>query len=99
MVIRGVPDGERISCIAGKRFIAPFARQHNFNVVTCQSCDHVERHTGRPDDRLVLVPDQLRQRTEKLISTQDYFMMDRIQVFRHLPGIGQFTVAVFSIAH
>src|SRR5215470_513849 len=48
--------GDPITIVAGKRLIAPLARQHDLDVARRKLRNEIERDAGRVCDRLVLVP-------------------------------------------
>ena len=56
----------RVLAVAGEQLVAAFAGEHDLDVLARERRDEVERHARRVRDRLVLVPDQPRQRAEEV---------------------------------
>ena len=63
-----VPGGHAIAVVAQEQLVAALAGQHHLHVLARQPRHEVERHARGEGDRLVLVPDETRQRLEELRS-------------------------------
>ena len=66
-----VGEGARILAVAGEQLVAAFAGQHDLDVLARQRRHEVQRHARGMRDRLVLVPDQPRQRAEEVLVVDD----------------------------
>ena len=66
-----VPGDARVLAVAGEQFVAAFAGQHDRDVLARERRDEIQRHARRVRDRLVLVPDQARQRAEEVVIVDD----------------------------
>ena len=68
-----VPGGHPIPVVAEKEFVCSLSGQHDLHVLAREPRDEVERDARREGDRLVLVPDEARQRLEELRGRHDHF--------------------------
>ena len=62
--LAALPLGD-VSRITGKQFIAAIAGEHHLDVLARERRHEVQRHARRVRDRLVLVPDEARERAEE----------------------------------
>ena len=69
-------QAEGVSGVAGQRLVRAFTRQHHRDSFAGQSGHEIERHAGRPHDRLVLMPDQARQSIEEVLALDPYLVME-----------------------
>ena len=87
-----------IPCVAPEQLVAALARQHNFHALGRQSRHEVERNARGPGDRLVLVPDEPRQRLEELLLRDGHLVMSRADVLGDIASKAQFAVASLAVA-
>ena len=59
---------DAIPVVAEEQLVGALAGQHDLDVIAGEARHEVQRHARREGDRLVLVPDQARQRVEELLA-------------------------------
>src|ERR1022692_2069601 len=95
------PLVENIRAIAGipaEQFVAAFAGEDDLHLLRSQARHKIQRNAGRPTDGLILMPDQLRQRGEKIVPADDYFVVLGADLFRDLAGVGQLAESLLAVA-
>src|SRR5579863_2088736 len=75
MVESSIPQCPCVARITGKRFVAAFSGENDFHPLARKARNKIQRYAGRPDYRLVFVPDQLRENTKKLLEVHTDFVM------------------------
>jgi hypothetical protein len=90
-------QSEGVTGVAGQGFIRAFSGQYDGHSFAGQAGDKIEGDARGPHDGLVFVPDQMRQRSEKVILAEQHFMMPRMNMVRHGAGKGQFAVALLGV--
>ena len=80
MIQRGILQGEGVSRVARESFVRALAGEHNRHSFASEAGDKVERDARRPDDGLVLMPDQMRQRAEEILLADQHLMVTRMDV-------------------
>ena len=84
---RQVQNRLAITAVARQQLVAALAGQHDLHVLRRELRNEIERHTRRMRDRLVFMPDQLRQRREELFRTDDDFVMIGLESFGDEPRV------------
>src|ERR1700756_5725706 len=73
-------ESEGISAVTRQSFVGSFARQDDLHSLMCQLRHEIERNARGPDDRLVFVPDKMRQAIEEILLADENFVVKRIQM-------------------
>ena len=82
-----VDQRPRILAVAGEQLVAAFAGQHDLDVLARELGDEIQRHARGVRDRLVLVPDQPRQRAEEVLLVDDDLVRVGLDRRRDLPRV------------
>src|SRR6185369_9036792 len=74
-VISSVLQSPRVARVPRKRLVTALSSEDDLNFLLGESGDEIERDAGRPDDRFVLLPDQLWESIEELLTADANFMV------------------------
>ncbi len=88
-----------VPLVASEQLVAAFAGQHHLDVLGRQFGHKIQRDARRKADRLVLVPDHLRHRAEKLVEPDDNLVMLGAEQPRHLRRPSEFAELGLLIAY